>query len=495
MARRVTQILVVALATVAVAAPLLTATTAQSPASAADIAKARANLRVYRPSTPNDSLDNRWRWALNEARRQRFSEFWIAYSFETQVHADDLVMTDSNGNSFVSSNGSLRQWGPPLMDVLQDGGGNVVVLLHYRGTGDNNFDRAHYRSARIGFDFQRQPLFWLGYADESQSFARVRALFERSRVERLQKFLIELASMHGNSNVVIPFLTPLVALSQPSPIRNEAVEGFSHHHDPRSVEILLRVARTDPVSEVRAEAAETIGEVQVPQAIPALTQLVEQSEDPDVRSEAAEAFADQPGAQALPALERVIANSRYEEVLNEAVEALGELEGVNVLNALVRIVNTHPNQLAQQEAVETLGDIEEPGALDALTRIAQEHPDEQIVSEAIETIRDLSKEALHPQILALAASGRTPRIRRDAVEAIADAVAETGNAQLLDRAEQAFERAIFDDADTSVRMEALDAYEKLPSDRAFRMYQRVIDKHPDNHVRKEAAEQLRERRR
>jgi len=162
--------LLMAVGIVAVAAPRVTAIDDSSrvepavqarqstPPTAADIAKAQANLRVYRPTTPNGSLDDRWRWALADARRQGLSQFWIAYSFETPVHADDLVMSDSNGNSWISSNGRLDTGGPPLIDVLRDGGGNIVVLLHYRGTGDNDIDRAAYRSAKLGFDCAGAPL-------------------------------------------------------------------------------------------------------------------------------------------------------------------------------------------------------------------------------------------------------------------------------------------------------------------------------------------------
>ena len=117
-----------------------------------------------------------------------------------------------------------------------------------------------------------------------------RACSARRAIEKIQVLLIELASLHSNTDVVVPFLTRLVDPSWPPEIRREAAEGFDHHHDPRSVEILLRVARTDPDSSVRAEAAETIGEVQTPQSIPALTDLVSQSADPAVRREAAEAF-------------------------------------------------------------------------------------------------------------------------------------------------------------------------------------------------------------
>jgi HEAT repeat protein/beta-lactamase regulating signal transducer with metallopeptidase domain len=497
--------LVIPLAFVALTAPRVTAMPRPEPSEpapkleqiwpAAEIARAQANLRVFRPDRPGDSLDDRWRWALADARRQRFSEFWIAYSFETPVHAQDHVMSDSDGNSFVSSDGRIEASGPPLIDVLRDGGGNIVVLLHYRGTGDGAIDRAAYRSAKLGFDFERAPLFWLGYADESQSFNHVRGLFERVRTKDIQHLLIDVASMHGNSNLVIPFLTQLVDASQPSDIRNEAAEGFGHHHDPRSVEILLRVARTDPLSDVRAEAAETIGEVQTPQAIAALTGLVNDSDDPAVRREAAEAFGDQPADQALPALERVISTISDDEALNEAVEALGDIDDSRALDVLMRIIWEHNSEQVQREAVETIGDREEDaGAMAALERILRDHSSEAVQAEAIETLTDISKQAIHPQILELAASGKSPRIRREAIDAIADAVGESSDAQVLDRAEQTLERAIFDDPDTSVRMEALDALEKLPRDRELAVLRRVIDRHPDSRVRREAEDNLRDRR-
>ena len=497
--------------------------TARREFSAAEIAEAQQDLRVYRPARAGDALEDRWRWALADAKRQRFSNFWIAYSFETDVHAQDLVMTDTRGGSIVSSDGVFETSGPPLTALLPDGRGNLVVLLHYSG---DRINRGGYRSAGLGFEFGRTPVFWLGYADESQSFDRVRGLFDQSRDAKIQHVLIELASMHQDTNRVLPFLTELVEPSRPAAIRNEAAEGFGHHHDPRSVEILLRVARTDPASEVRAEAAETIGEVQTPQSIPALENLVTESDDPEVRREAAEAFGEQPAASAIPAIERALAMNHRDDVVGELVEALGDIEDASVLAVLVQTANTHPNRHAQQEAVETLGDIDEPGVVDALTRIALEHndpvmqseavetlgdrhedagavaaierilrdhPSEEVQAEAIETLADVSGSVLHEQILALATSATSARIRREAIESIGDTLEEIGDAPAIDKAEQALERAIFDDPDAGVRDEALDAADHLPRDRALRLLRAVIDRHSSARMRKDAAEHLRER--
>jgi len=175
--------------------------------------------------------------------------------------------------------------------------------------------------------------------------------------------LIELASLHPNTDVVLPFLTRLVDPSNPVAIPREAAEGFDHHHDPRSVEVLLRVARTDTAVEVRAEAAENHRR----SADAAIDPCPDRSGHQLARSgrtrRAAEAFAAQPPELALPAIDRLIATSVHEEVLAEAIEALGEIRDARAMAMLVRTANGHPSQRAQQEAVETLGDIEEPGAV------------------------------------------------------------------------------------------------------------------------------------
>lgn len=500
--------------------------------TAIEIAAARAQLRVYRSPRPDGSLEERWRDALADAARQGFADFWIVYTFNTPTHGDDRVISDTSDGSFVSVNGRLSSQGPSLIELFNPSaavpleGGTLAVLLHYRGARADALDRAGYRSVNLGFDFGRTPVFWLGAAPESESFERVQTLLGQTRTEEIQVLLIELASLHSNTDVVAPFLARFVEQSWPPAIRREAAEGFEHHHDPRSVEILLRVARTDPDSSVRTEAAETIGEVQTPQSVPALTDLVRQSADPEVRREAAEAFGDQPAALALPALERVIATSGDEDVLNEAIEALGELGDAAALPLLLQTANTHPNRLAQEEAVETLGDIDAPGVVDLLTRIVWEHQDvaiqaeavkalgdrddaaamsaleriardhdrEDVQAEAIETISDRSEQSLHPLILELATSGRSARIRREALDAVGDALEKIGDASVLDRAQQAIERAIFDDPDRAVQVEALDALDKLPDERAIRVLRDVIARHPDARVRREAEEHVSERR-
>lgn len=497
----------------------------------AEIATARAQLRVHRPSNPGASLDQRWRDALTEAGRQGLNDFWIVYTFNTPIHANDVTLSDSRGDSIVSSDGRLSVQGPPLTALFGASavpleGGRLAVLMHHSAPRADAIDRAGYRTAHLGFEFGRAPVFWLGEAEQSQSFNRVQNLFSQNRNQGVQTLLIELASMHSNSDVVIPFLATLVDQPWPPVIRREAAEGFDHHHVPRSVEILLRVARNDPDSSVRAEAAETIGEVQTPESIAALHQLVSESDDPEVRHEAAEGFGAQPAARALPAIQRVLATNTHDDVLTEAIEALAELEGASVLAILEDAATGQLSRSAQQEAVETLGEVDEPGVVEALVRIAMQHSDpsvqreavetlgdrkddpaavaaierilrehsnEEVQAEAVETLGDIAGDAMPAAVLALVESASSPRIRREAIETIADVFDKISDTRTLDTTEQLLERVVFNDADHGVRMEALDAMDELPGERAERVLRRIADTHPDARMRREAAEQLRER--
>jgi HEAT repeat protein len=528
--------LLAAVIAVGVAAPMISADLSSQTPATPDVTKARTDapqaqspLQVWRPPNAGESLQQRWDWALAEANRRGLRDFWIAYSFDTPAHAEHVMMSDSVDGSFVTKSGHLTWQGPPLTDVLgntspTDSVGTVVVTLRYSSARENAILRGGYRSARLGLDFERRPVLWLGYATEADSFRRLEQLTSQVRDEKLRILFIEAASLHPTTDVVLPFLVRLLDPSNPVAIRREAAEGFDHHHDPRSVEILLRTARQDPSEEVRAEAAETIGEVQTPESIPALKELALGSSDGAVRREAAEAFSDQPPDRALPALETVIASSTHEDALTEAVEALGDIGGTRAAEILLDVVWKHPNERARREAVETLASIEGDASRAALVRIVWEHPDvsmqlegveslgdkagsaaqtelerivrdhpnEDVQAEAIETISDVSEQRLNATIVQTARSGRNARVRREAIDALSHVATQTSDAALLDQIEQVLEAAIFEDPDHSVRGEAIDALEELPTERAKRVLPKVIDRHPDAQMREEAVERERE---
>ena len=201
--------------------------------SASELAQARARLRVHRAPRPSDPLADRWRWALDDARRQGIGDFWIVYRFDTPTHAQDLMMSDTREGTTVSTSGRLITQGPPLADLLDDtgGAGNVTVLIHYGGARADAIDRARLSQHATRLRVWTDAGVLAGQRTETQSFERVQELFGQARNEEIQELLIELASLHPTTDMVLPFLTRLVDPANPVAIRREAAEGFDHHHD------------------------------------------------------------------------------------------------------------------------------------------------------------------------------------------------------------------------------------------------------------------------
>ena len=428
----------------------------------AEFERARAALQISRPPSPAAPLAERWRWALDDASQRGRHDLWIVYAFTTPTHERDLMISDSAGTWLVDFTAAARWRGPTMLDLVDaqpriGGDGNVVVLAHYRAAREDGLDRGVYRSARLPFDFGRKPVYWLGHAVETESLALMDRLQARStRDEDLRTLFIEAGSLHPTSDLVIPFLQRLLDLREPAGIRKEAAEGFDHHHDPRSVRILLGVAKNDPALDVRSEAAETIGEVQVPQSVPALLELARHGEHEQIRSEVAEGLGEQPAARALPAIAQLLADGSIDdETLSEAVEAVGNFHGEpRAKEILLDAAWHHASQRVRQEAVETLGELPDPGIVKALVDLAWRADDSQVQLEAIETLGDVSPEQAAGEdvmgvLRRIVWEHPDPEAQSEAVETIADHFGEAAVPEL--------ERVARRHPDENVREEARDA--------------------------------------
>ncbi|HET9766570.1 MAG TPA: HEAT repeat domain-containing protein, partial [Thermoanaerobaculia bacterium] len=431
--------------------------------------RARAAMQLSRPRAPAAPLSDRWRWALDDAAQRGRRGFWIVYAFTTPTHQRDLMISDSAGTWLVDFTAAARWRGPTMLDLLDaqpaiGGDGNVVVLVHYRSAREDGFDRGVYRSARLPFDFGRTPVYWLGHAVEAESLATMDRLQARAKsTEDLRTLFIEAGSLHPTSDLVIPFLQRLLDLREPAGIRKEAAEGFDHHADPRSVRILLAVAKSDPALDVRAEAAETIGEVQVPESVRALLELVRHGEHQEIRGEAAEGLGEQPAARALPAIAELLADENVDEqALGEAVEALGSFHGEpQATKLLLDTAWHHASQYVRTEAVETLGELPGPGTVKALIDLAWRADDPQVQLEAIETLGDVHPEGdVSPEHAA----------REDVVNAL--------------------KRIVWEHPDPEAQGEAVETLADLLGDAAVPELQRVARQHPNENVRGEARDAL-----
>jgi HEAT repeat protein/beta-lactamase regulating signal transducer with metallopeptidase domain len=450
-----------------------------------------AQERVIRAPRPADPLEARWSWALEEAARRRLRGFYVVYSFYRPVPANQQFISDSHG---VNITGELFRM-TPLATVLDGaspigGRGTIGAVFHFAGADDGRIDRVGHRSMTVGYDFGGEPVFWLGYADEAESLARLERLFERMPADELRGEVVEAYGIHPTTDRVLPFLSRVLQAGTSEHIRAEAAESLEYHADPRVVPLLARAARTDPAPTVRVEAAEALGGVDVPAAVSALLDLALRSEDAHVRTEAAEALGDQSPDRALRALGQLIEESTDPQVRVEGVEALGTLGTRAAQDALVRIVWEHRSRDVQREAVEALGDHPDPRVLEQLEKILVEHRDEQVAAEALDVLGEVDDPRIADRIAQAARTSPSAHVRREALEWLG-AAQKGRDDRAAEQLAAVLERVIFEDKDRSVQLEALDvAAESLPRALARRLLRQVVDRHPAAPIREEARELL-----
>jgi beta-lactamase regulating signal transducer with metallopeptidase domain/HEAT repeat protein len=461
-----------------------------APAVATAAAEA-AQQNVIRAPDAAAPLRERWSWALGEASARRERGFWIVYAFDRPVEPNHQYISDSEGLNF----GEIDWRGTPLRSVLGGGDaygrGTIAVMFHFgSASGERAIDRMGHRNMTIGMQFGRDPVFWLGTAEDGESVAWLEDVLGRVQTVSLQEEVVDAMGLHATSAIVLPALARVLSDHPEERVRSEAIEGLEHHDVSEALTMAETVAQRDASPLVRREGAEAIGGIDVERATAVLVTLATSSDDGGVRREAAEALGDQPQARALPALERLIFEASDPQVQAEAAEALDEF-GDASLDLLRRVIWEHPVARTQREAVETLGDVASERKLALLAEILQRHPDPTVQAEALDALAEIDSQESRTMLLDAATGGAAPETRREAVELIGRGGREDGRtAEQVAEVAALLERLVFEDPNRGVSIEALEALADLPRDVAMKILRRIIETHPDAAIRREAVDVL-----
>ncbi|HEX6589934.1 MAG TPA: HEAT repeat domain-containing protein [Longimicrobiales bacterium] len=290
-------------------------------------------------------------------------------------------------------------------------------------------------------------------------------------------------------------------------VRESVVASLGELADPRAVQALMRVLRTDTVDAVRAAAAWALGEIEDPAAVPALIHAVRNDVCEEVRKNAAWALGQIEDPAAVEALGAALRDSN-EEVRRTAVWALGEIESPDAVPSLISALDSDDVEV-RRTAVWSLGQIEDARAVPSLLPLVDDQ-DAEVREAALHALAQIEDPAAAPAMIralgdpdadlrAMAAMsladmglGTAPQ---PLVAALRDASADVRMAaahalgEIADPATVPALTAALDDANDDVRMGAMHALLEMDSEVATDALLELLD-HDDPNVRKQAAEML-----
>ena len=460
---------------------------------------ARARPSVIHKFAGTGTLDERWKWATETARKQNLERYWIGYIVRTSGTNDWLYLDRAApiraGNSWVT--GHMRFNGD--FNNMKFSGTSLVSLLGSYSPNDHaiflGFDatsrrpslvRVHLANFVFPMHFDRWPLLWLDEVPAAQSVRAIAALKDAAATRDVLSDLPDVVGAHEDTPAVMPILLDwLQDTSAPRDFRMEAIEALAYHGTPEALAAAMRVARSSEDEDLRAEAVEVLGELSIREAADSLMVLARTLDSERLRAEAVESLGERP-EEHIPAFLERIARTGETRTGMEAIEALAELpdqRGVAIVSKLAEDATLQID--ARREAIESLADLHDtPTALASLRRIAFNDADVGLQIEATEAIGDTGDPRAVELLVEIAERHPVAQVQMKAAEALGDAHAHEAALKALDKIARTHPQQV-------VRIEALEAMSEFSSDGSgARMLMNFLRSNPEESLGLAAIEAL-----
>ena len=349
---------------------------------------------IHHPQ-PNEGLSQRFEWALKEAEKRAYKgSFWVGYSirrlmgensyigsFDCLRKAEDISLQDIiSGRKAASPDiPDYEKMRRAIQEALEQVDKpskpekmvwkEVAILFNYGKSKPGVLEKVEMSNLSLSFDSDGLPLIWLGGAEDAQSIDLLRNLYGEMTSSKTKEGIIAAAGIHGNPNIVIPFLEKVLKSNDDDSLRQNAAFWLGQQNDEAALKILVQTAKIDHSLSVRKESVFALSQIELEEAVDALIDLARSAEDTKVRREAIFWLGQEASIKAEAALENFAYKESDSEIQEQAVFALSELPNEEGLDSLIKIAKTHPNIHVRKKAVFWLGESKNPKALNALIEI------------------------------------------------------------------------------------------------------------------------------
>ena len=178
-------------------------------------------------------------------------------------------------------------------------------------------------------------------------------------------------------------------------LRAAAVSLLGSHGGPRSVPILLDIAR-NPQSDLklRLTAVRQLGEQNSDAVVDELGKLYDAERTPELKTQILRAFAEMHNARAEARLIAAARSGDQLELRRQAIRYLGERDGAASLDELIRILDTEPTPEIRSQIMRALSERDDPRARAKLLDIARRGETPELRVEAIRRLGDRGSSAI-----------------------------------------------------------------------------------------------------
>ncbi len=338
---------------------------------------------VIRHPDPTADLAERWEWAVAQSGRACSQGCWIGYGIQRMMAANSYTGWNRGRHDQQRTLQALvygREVEPPPSSSRHErstaGAGSdlmlkEVALLFRIGADSRAIQDVRISNISLPVRMDGLPLLWLGRADQSQSIRLLREEFDRMQQAELREDLVGAVGMHDADDLVVPFLTRVLAGNDDEDVRAQAVFWLAETKNDDILPLLERTARGDASEEVREQAVFGISRIETEAADELLISLARNLDDRPTREQAIFWLGQRASNKAAENLEEIAENDPDIEIQKKAVFAISQLPRDEGIPRLINIARTHRKPKVRHDAIFWLGESGDPRAVDVLVQIVR----------------------------------------------------------------------------------------------------------------------------
>ncbi len=244
----------------------------------------------------------------------------------------------------------------------EEGGEPVgLLLLHRISKGKSEIQDAHMIDLDQTFEFEEQPLYWLGEVANEESFRFLEGAFEAAN-HRLQRMLLGVLCAHDGPKAH-EFLRGVVFGDYAREVRKNAIFWLGNYRDDRSLGYLKEIIQKEDDTELKKQAVFAIQLSDQKEAMAELIKIAKTDSDQNIRKNAIFWLGQKASKECVKALKDVIEKEENVELKNQAVFALTQLPKDQSVPMLIDIARTNKSPEVRKRAIFWLGQTGDERAL------------------------------------------------------------------------------------------------------------------------------------
>jgi tetratricopeptide (TPR) repeat protein len=260
-------------------------------------------------------------------------------------------------------------------------------------------------------------LYWYGYALEKQgrkdeATAPLKRLVDRFPNSSWRREAIALLVAMGHTN-----LPQEIASRDNCEIKILALQSLYQADEERAIAIIADALKTNPApcSGFQAAAVSILGSRRSPRTIPLLLDIARTNTDPKLRLAAIKRLGDQHDEQVTEELIKLYDADRTKEVRAQILRALIESRTQRGSAKVIEIARASDDLSARLYAIRYLGELNDAASLEELIRIYDTDKTREIRFQILRTLSEREEPRARAKLLEVARTGETPELRMEAI--------------------------------------------------------------------------------